>query len=111
MRKGANLVGRFHRLDLAQVSGAELIEAGDAEEAHGGGDFAFQQFEDSCQSGSAGGGQTPALTFADGSPHPLIRVIIRVFTFDIHSSFDSTSGSRTAKVKARPRPSPGFLSL
>ena len=47
VRKGAHLVGRRQRLDLAQMRRAELIETGDAEECHGGGDFAFEQFEDS----------------------------------------------------------------
>ena len=44
----------------------ELIEAGDAEESHGGGDFVFQQFEDSYQAGLTRRRQSPALKFADG---------------------------------------------
>ena len=41
VRKGAHLVRRSHRLHRGQVRRVELIEAGDAEESHGGGDFAF----------------------------------------------------------------------
>jgi Homeodomain-like domain-containing protein len=43
--EGAHFMGRTHGLNFAQIVGGQLIEAGDAEQSHGGHDFVFQYFE------------------------------------------------------------------
>ena len=43
--EGAHFMGGTHGLNFAQIVGGQLIEAGDAEQSHGGHDFVFQYFE------------------------------------------------------------------